>query len=179
MAIRRTAKMGHPILRQRAEEVPVDQIGSTKIQSLIDDLVDTLCEYQGVGLAAPQAHEPLRIFTAHVEEEHGESQPPVSKILVVINPIVSVLSQEKVVTWEGCLSIPGLRGPVERFTRVKVDGFDREGKAISIEPTGFGNIVIQHENDHLDGILFIDRMKDLRELSFLEEFQRYHLRQEE
>lgn len=166
MAIRRTAKMGNPVLRGRSEEVPVDLIKAPDVQSLIRDLVETMREYQGVGLAAPQIHESLRMFVAEIPNE--------AELKVVINPLVAPLCEDTIATWEGCLSIPRIRGLVRRYSSVKVSGFDKNGSPLQFEAGNFLSAIVQHETDHLDGILFIDRMDDLKELSFVEEYVRYH-----
>lgn len=170
MAIRRTAKMGNPVLRGRSEEVPLDLINSSDVQSLIRDLVETMREYQGVGLAAPQVHENLRMFVAEV--------PNQIELKVVINPSLSIIKKEIITTWEGCLSIPRIRGEVKRASSVRVEGFDQNGDQLVFEANNFFSAIVQHENDHLDGVLFIDRMDDLKSLSFVEEYVRYHHKNE-
>ena len=158
--------MGNPVLRGRSEEVPVDLIKSPDVQSLVRDLVETMREYQGVGLAAPQVHESLRIFVAEIPQE--------AELKIVINPLISPLSEDTISTWEGCLSIPRIRGLVRRSSSVKVSGFDQNGNPLQFEAKNFLSAVVQHEADHLDGILFIDRMDDLQNLCFVEEYVRYH-----
>lgn len=170
MAIRRTAKMGNPILRMRSEEVPVDLINSSDVQTLIRDLVETMREYQGVGLAAPQVHENLRIFVAEVPKEVD--------LKIVVNPSLSILKKDTITTWEGCLSIPSIRGQVRRPSLVKVDGFDQYGNEIEFEANNFLSAIVQHESDHLDGVLFLDRMDGFKSLSFVEEYVRYHHKNE-
>ena len=170
MAILRTAKMGNPILRKRSEEVPLDLIKSKDLQRLIRDMVETMREYQGVGLAAPQVHEGLRIFTAEIYNE--------LELKVVINPVVTLLGNETISNWEGCLSIPRIRGIVKRPSQVKVEGYDQFGNPQSFEANNYLSAVVQHETDHLDGILFVDKMDDLKNLSFMDEYLRYHHKDE-
>lgn len=157
--------MGNPVLRGRAEEVPVDLIKAPDVQSLIRDLVETMREYQGVGLAAPQIHESLRMFVAEIPNE--------SELKVIINPLITPVCEDPIATWEGCLSIPRIRGLVRRYSSVQVSGFDKNGSPLQFEASNFLSAIVQHETDHLDGILFIDRMDDLKELSFVEEYVRY------
>ena len=160
--------MGHPVLRVCARPLKPAEIKSASIQKLIDDMLETMKEYQGIGLAAPQVHESLRLFVASVEG-NDESMPRI----VLINPEVALLGGEIEEDWEGCLSIPDVRGRVPRAQDILVRAFDREGKSISMTATGFPARVIQHETDHLDGILFLDRMKSLDSLTFLDEYSHY------
>ena len=177
MSILKVARMGHPVLRARARALEPAEIRSPRIQQLIDDMLDTMHEYQGVGLAAPQVHESLRLFVAGFppsrdrkdEEDEGDRFPEV----VLINPEVRADGPESVEDWEGCLSIPDIRGRVPRARRVMVRAYDRRGKPIEMQASGFSARVIQHETDHLDGILFFDRMRSFDSLTFLDEFGRY------
>jgi peptide deformylase len=169
--------MGHPVLRKKMKPVAQSDIASPGLQRLIDDMSQTMLEYHGVGLAAPQVHEDLRLFVAlvvtdHDEDEAAEAQPP--KILAVINPEITPVGRAVEEDWEGCLSIPDIRGLVPRARDVKVRGFDRDGRRLDLQASGFMARVIQHETDHLDGILFLDRMKSFESLSFLDEYARYH-----
>lgn len=172
MAIRKVARLGHPVLRQVAREVPVDQIGGPEIKRLVEDLRDTVTEYEGVGLAAPQIFDSLRVFAmlSGVDDEMV-SLPPT----IWINPQLAYPESEQTRGWEGCLSIPDLRGLVPRRSVVEVSGFDETGKATRIRYEGFPAIVAQHEYDHLEGIVFLDRMTEFSSLSFLREFERYHV----
>jgi peptide deformylase len=182
MAILKVARMGHPVLRARAKAVDPAVIRSPEFQRLVDDMFETMREYQGVGLAAPQVHESLRLFVA------GFAAPPDDKddedddrnvpMMALINPEITPASAEVVEDWEGCLSIPDIRGKVPRAKQIVVQAYDRRGKRIEVRASGFTARVIQHETDHLDGILFFDRMKSLETLTFLEEFGRYWSRQE-
>ena len=170
MSILKVARIGNPILRRRAGEVPRAAIGSPELERLIEDMTETMVEYDGVGLAAPQVHEPLRLAVLQVPADDEQEEIP---LMVLINPVVTPLPSEKVSGWEGCLSVPDLRGMVTRPDRVRLQALDREGKPIELEASGFYARVIQHECDHLDGVIYIDRMDDLSTLSFLPEFERY------
>jgi peptide deformylase len=175
MAILKVARMGHPVLRARARAIDPDDIGSPRIQRLIDDMFDTMREYQGVGLAAPQVHERLRVFVAGFapdDEDEAERARGVP-LMAFINPEITPAGAETVEDWEGCLSIPDIRGRVPRLRQISVRAFDRKGKRIQLNASGFVARVIQHETDHLDGVLFFDRMKSLESLTFLDEFGRY------
>jgi len=132
-------------------------------------------EYHGVGLAAPQIHEGVRRFVAMLDEEPD----PDSEAVVVVNPEIVPLSEEKTEGWEGCLSIPDIRGMVPRYTEVLVRALDRTGKMVELTLKGFPARVVQHETDHLDGVLFFDRMTSMQSLTFLEEYSRYHARDED
>lgn len=179
MSILKIARMGHPVLRAKARPVHPSEIRTPKIQQLIDDLFETMKEYQGVGLAAPQVHEGLRIFVTGLpprkdaveddEREEGDEVP----LMALINPEIEMSSRDVVEDWEGCLSIPDIRGRVPRARHIVVRAFDRTGKKIEMPASGFTARVIQHETDHLDGILFFDRMKNFQSLAFLDEFGRY------
>ena len=173
MSILKVARMGHPVLRTRARPLESAEIRSTSIQKLIDDMFDTLTEYQGIGLAAPQVHESLRLFVASIERD-DELLPRI----VLINPELTPLGEAIEEDWEGCLSIPDVRGRVPRVQEIRVRAFDREGKSVSMTATGLPARVIQHETDHLDGILFLDRMQSFDSLTFVEEYSRYLAKQE-
>lgn len=178
MSILKIALMGHPALRAKARPLHPSEIRTPKIQQLIDDLFETMKEYQGVGLAGPQVHEGLRLFVAGFPpppegeevEEDDEGQVP---LMAIINPEITPVGKETVEDWEGCLSIPDIRGRVPRARQITVRAFDRNGTKLEIEASGFTARVIQHETDHLDGVLFFDRMKSLQSLTFLDEFSRY------
>src|SRR5512139_3966825 len=181
MSILKVSRMGHPVLRKKVRPVPVADITAAPIQRLIDDMTQTMLEYNGVGLAAPQVHEELRLFVAQVirdpeDEEEGEGGGP--EILSLINPEIKPASRHVEEDWEGCLSIPDLRGLVPRYRDISVKAYDRTGRQIELQATGFMARVIQHETDHLDGVLFLDRMKSLDSLSFIEEFAKYHAKRD-
>ncbi len=174
MAVRKIIRMGHPNLRIPAEPVPADAIGTPELAALIDDMVDTLHDYGGIGLAAPQIDEPLRLAIIEIPggaSRYGEIEA--MPLTVFINPTIEVLNEAAEGYWEGCLSVPGLRGFVERPQHVRVDYTDIEGTAKSLELEGFWATVFQHEFDHLDGKLYIDHIEDTTKLVFEEEFARY------
>ena len=166
--------MGHPILRIRARSLDPSEIGEPALQRLIDDLFDTMREYKGIGLAAPQVHQSLRLFVAGVDDPE-ENLPPVVMINPEIAPVGSTTEEE----WEGCLSVPDLRGRVPRATEIRINALDRHGRVLSMTASGFPARVIQHETDHVDGILFLDRMTSLESLTFLNEYARYWEPEEE
>jgi len=172
MAILKVARIGHPIVRGTAHAVPDDEIRSPEIQRLIDDMVETMREYDGVGLAAPQVHRDLRLAVIEVPADDERAQGGVP-LLVLVNPVVMPLGDETEVGWEGCLSIPDLRGQVPRLTRLRLVARDREGNPYSLEASAFLARVIQHECDHLDGRVYLDRMDGMRSLSFQRELDRF------
>src|SRR5262245_11757088 len=173
MSILKVSRLGHPVLRMESQRISPQTLASAAIQKLIDDMMETMVEYYGVGLAAPQVHESLAIA---VIESHGpRGEIPMT---VLVNPDITVLDEELIEDWEGCLSIPDFRGRVPRWRKLRVDALDRNGKNIRLTAEGFFARVIQHEFDHLMGKVYLDRMGDLKTLSHLAEFQRYWLPQE-
>jgi peptide deformylase len=172
MAILKIARMGHPVLLQRCEPVP--DPGAPEIRRLVADMMETMEDAPGVGLAAPQVYVPLRLFVFRVPGERREDDPddlPVGNS-VLINPELTLLSDERVLNWEGCLSIPGLRAGVPRSPRVRYRGVDCDGNVVEREVSGFHARIVQHEYDHLDGILYTMRMTDFRLFGFNEELNR-------
>jgi len=162
--------MGHPVLRQRGRPLEKNDFRNPLMQKLIDDMVETMHEYNGVGLAAPQVHASLRLFVALlVDDPDGKSAAT-----VVINPEIVPNSESRGEGWEGCLSIPDIRGMVPRYTDITVRALDREGRDIELRLKDFPARVAQHETDHLDGVLFFDRMASMQSLTYLEEFSRFH-----
>jgi len=178
MSILKVARIGNPVVRGAARPLAEDAIASPEIQRLIDDMVATMHEYDGVGLAAPQIHVPLRLAVLEVAASDRRSQDAVP-LTVLVNPTVTPLGDEAVDGWEGCLSIPDLRGLVPRFRRVRLEARDRRGRPYALEAEGFHARVIQHECDHLDGGVYLDRMRDMRSLSCLHEFERHVLGEEQ
>lgn len=175
MAILKVARMGHPVLRQRTRAVDKHEIRTPEFQKLVDDMIETMEEYSGIGLAAPQVHENVRLFVAVLDADgKGEGEPT-----ALINPEITPVGSEVVEGWEGCLSIPDIRGRVPRATRIKVSALNRDGKRVEIDAHDFPARVIQHETDHLDGILFFDRMERFDTLTYLDEYSRYHARHDE
>jgi peptide deformylase len=184
MSILKVSRMGHPVLRKKMKPMRQAEITTAPVQRLIDDMTQTMMEYHGVGLAAPQVHEDLRLFVAMVVTDHDEDdepdpEPEKPQVLAIINPEITPVGRVVEEDWEGCLSIPDLRGQVPRARDIRLKGFDRAGHRIDIQASGFMARVIQHEADHLDGILFLDRMKSLDSLSFIDEYARYHAKRDE
>jgi len=174
MSILKVARMGHPVLRRRARALERADLKSSAIQKLIDDMIDTMAEYHGIGLAAPQVHEGVRIFIAGMQEDAGDDEEEPGIIPVpFVNPEIVPLGTEQETDWEGCLSIPDIRGKVPRHARVKIRGLDREGARRELQLAGFQARVVQHEHDHLDGVLFLDRMTRFETLTFLDEYGTY------
>jgi peptide deformylase len=175
MSILKVARMGHPVLRHPARPILPKELKTVLLQKLIDDMTETMQEYAGVGLAAPQVHEGLRMFVAHLDPDGRGSGEP----MVLINPEIEVIGTQLVEGWEGCLSIPDIRGRVTRAAEIRVTALDRHGKRIEINAKDFPARVIQHETDHLDGVLFFDRMRSFESLTYMEEFSRYHTKRDQ
>jgi peptide deformylase len=173
LSILKIAQLGNPVLRRVADPVPKNELGSERIQRLIDDMIETMREQRGVGLAAPQVHVSRQIAVLEASEQAGYPAEREFPLTVIVNPVVVERSEEKVYDWEGCLSIEGVRGRVPRHARVTIEALDRAGKPLKLELADFPAIIAQHETDHLQGILFIDRMADLRTLSFNREYARF------
>ncbi len=173
MAILKVARLGHPILRKISAPVPAKEIGSPALQRFIDDLIETMREHDGVGLAAPQVHESKRIVVFEVERNPRYPDAPSIPLTVLINPEITVVDKEMDEDWEGCLSVPDLRGKVPRHRAVRVKALDRRGKVLDFPAKDFHARVVQHECDHLDGKVFLDRMRDFSSLMYLTEFYRY------
>ncbi len=177
MSILKVARLGHPVLRAKALPVPPAEISSLKIQRLIDDLFETMAEYSGIGLAGPQVHESVRVFVAGLRPAQGpasdlqddEDMP----FLALVNPEVELVGEPSELGWEGCLSIPDVRGKVPRAAQIVVRAYDRAGKRVQVRARGLSARVIQHETDHLDGVLFVDRMRSLETLTYMEEFGKF------
>ena len=171
MAILKIARMGHPVLARRADPVPDPT--SAAIRRLVADMLETMIDADGAGLAAPQVHVPLRVVVFQAPGERVEEGLPeverfdrTAPLTVLINPEIEILAAEVEGGWEGCLSVPGLSGFVERPAHIRYRGFDHEGHAIERTVKGFHARVVQHECDHLDGILYPQRMNDLIKLIF-------------
>lgn len=178
MSILKVARIAHPVLRSPAKPVPKSAFRDPLFQKLVDDMRETMYEYEGVGLAGPQVHEGLRL--AVIEVAGGDDRTEVEvPFMVLVNPVVTPLGEEMENGWEGCLSIPDLRGVVPRWKRLKLEALDRQGKHYSLEAEGFFARVIQHECDHLDGNVYLDRMKDMRSLTFIKEFEDHVHKDEE
>ena len=180
MAIRKIARMGHPVLRRRAAEV-ADPLAPT-IQALIRDMLEAMVDADGLGIAAPQIHEARRVVMFFVPDAPGEAEPlaeaargeaPERELMILINPTVEPLTREREAGWEGCLSVPGLRGIVLRPRAVRYRGTAPDGSAVDRIAEGLHARVVQHECDHLDGLLYPQRMDDLSSLTFEAEWKRY------
>jgi len=164
MSVLKIARLGHPVLRQVADPIPPDQIGSPEVQRLIADMLETVVEYEGAGLAAPQVHVAKRLVILSLDDEED--------FHVWINPEITPLTDEHIDTWEGCLSVPGMRGLVARPAQVEVKALGPDGKAIHLMLDGFPAIVAQHECDHLDGIIYVDLVQP-GFLAFTDELRRF------
>lgn len=169
MAIRKIARMGHPVLRAAAD--PVSRPRGPETRRLIADMFETMDDAQGTGLAAPQVHESLRIVVFEVGEDRlsgRDDDTPLGR-QVLINPEIEILGDEIETDWEGCLSVPGMVGAVPRPVRIRYRGLDEAGGAIDRTVSGFHARVVQHECDHLDGILYPMRMPDMSKFGFVDE----------
>jgi peptide deformylase len=172
--------MGHPVLRRPARALHVDEIGSDAFMLLLEDMIDTLHDYGGIGLAAPQVAESVRLAIVELPGGTGRyGEIPEMPLTAFVNPVIEVVDPAARGFWEGCLSVPGLRGFVERPQHIRVRYLDVSGEPQSLELEGFLATVFQHEFDHLDGKLYVDRMTDMRLLSFEREFERYLLPQQD
>lgn len=164
MSVRSIVRLGNPSLRAVARAVPPQRIADPEIQQLVDDMLDTMHEAHGVGLAAPQVAAELQVFVYEAADIPRR---------VVINPMITPQERELAHDWEGCLSIPDLRGLVPRHPAVRVQGLDREGRPLDYLAHGLEARIVQHEFDHLNGVVFLDRMRDLRTLSYFDEWQKF------
>ncbi len=192
MAIRKVARMGHPVLREKSRELTREEIRSEWFERLLEDMVDTMEEYGGIGLAAPQIHESVSVAIIEYgdanaryaeipkgEPTEGLTEMPLS---VFINPRITVLDTKEQGFWEGCLSVPEIRGLVYRPRKIRIDYLDREGNAQTLVAEDFLSTVFQHELDHLAGTLFVDRIRyapGVSPISFMEEYSRYHVPKED
>lgn len=191
MAVREILRMGHPLLRQKSREMTLDEISSEETLKLIDDMYETMQANEGIGLAAPQIGELIQLAIIGVPEAAPGQGPTSSrysqellesmqlpsfkghKLLTVINPKISYLTKDTQFFWEGCLSVPGLRGEVQRPKHIKVRFFDQQANEHEIEVQGFMATVFQHEIDHLHGVIYIDRIQDKTKLAFNEEYLKF------
>jgi peptide deformylase len=175
MAILKVARLGHPVLREPAQPIPVEQIRSAPVQRLIDDMIETMREYDGAGLAANQVHTLLQVAVIEVQKNPRYPEAAEIPLTVLVNPVVSALTEQVEDGWEGCLSVPDMRGVVPRVTAVRLQCFDRDGSPVDLVAKDFFARVIQHETDHLNGIVYLDRMRDLSTLSHIAEWQKHWL----
>jgi peptide deformylase len=173
--ILKVARLGFPSVRAMAQPVDAAEIMSRDFQKLIDDMIETMYEYSGVGLAAPQVHLPIQLAVLEVHDHPRYPDMPEVPLTVLVNPVVTILDRTPVEDWEGCLSVPELRGRVPRFKQLRVTALGREAEPVEIVASDFHARVIQHETDHLNGDIYLDRMPDMRALGFLQEWQRYML----
>lgn len=184
MAILKIARMGHPVLLQRC--LPVEDPGDPEIRRLVADMIETMEDAGGIGLAAPQVHVALRLFVFRVPQARlakgadesdgaaeGGARAEAAGTVVLINPVVEALDESTVAGWEGCLSIPGMRAAVPRHPRVRYSGVDCDGRVVSAEAAGLHAVVVQHENDHLDGVLYPMRVTDFALFGFGDEMLRF------
>ncbi len=172
MAILKIARMGHSVLGRRADEVADPT--APEIGRLVADMVETLADIAGAGLAAPQVHVPLRvvIFRIPAHRADGDTLPRPEGLTALVNPVIEPVDDEVETGWEGCLSVPGMMGEVPRFRRIRYRGVTPEGEIVEREADGFHARVVQHECDHLDGILYPQRMIDLTRFGFADEMQK-------
>jgi len=178
MSILKVARMGHPVLRQRARRVEPSTIATPEFKRLIDDMFETMDAHDGIGLAAPQVHHGVRLMLVGVDEarEGSDKERASAPVVALVNPDITPVGRETTEDWEGCLSLPGLRGRVRRPNDVKLVALDRHGGRVEMTLHGHPARVVQHEADHLDGALFVDRMKSLQTLTFMEEYAKYWAR---
>jgi peptide deformylase len=175
VAILKVANLGHPVLRRVADPVPRGEIGRAETQRLIDDMIETMHEYVGVGLAAPQVHVSKQIAVLECEAHPRHREMPAIPLMVIVNPVLTPVSEETAADWEGCLSIPEFRGVTPRFTSLRLEAYGRKGERIELVAKDFFARVLQHETDHLNGKVYLDRMGDLTSLCHLREWSRYWL----
>ncbi len=179
MAKRTILKMGHPILREKARELSREEIQSKWFKELIHDMIETMHSEEGVGIAAPQVGESVRVSVIEFEDDSDRyPESGAQKLSIFVNPVLKVLDEKTDGFWEGCLSVPGLRGFVERPRKVSVEYLNELGEKKTLTTDGFLAIVLQHEFDHLDGILYVDRITDKTKLAFIEEYREFILKDE-
>lgn len=187
MAIRKIARMGHPVLRKKARDVTPQEIRSPWMQQLLRDMVETMNEYGGIGLAAPQIHESVKVAIIDYQDQEdsvdgNDGSKKSLELSIFINPKMTVIDPKEQGFWEGCLSVPELRGLVYRPRKIQIDFLDMNGQKQKLIAEGFLATVFQHELDHLDGTLFVDRIRyapGASPISFIEEYQRYHVPSED
>jgi peptide deformylase len=175
MAIRKIATIGHPVLRKVARPLSLEELRSPDTQRFIDDLVETMFDANGAGIAANQVYEPIRICVVCVKDNPRYPYKPNIPLTILVNPEIELVAGETFDNYEGCLSVPNLRGKVPRATRGRMRAWDREGKPLDIEIRGLTAGTFQHEVDHLDGKLFVDRVTDPTSFATWQDFERFHL----
>lgn len=167
MAILKVSRLGHPVLREKASDVEIKDIKAGKFKTLLQDMVETMHEYEGVGLAGPQVHLPLRIFVFEVQEKVAKRRGVKSVGAgAIFNATYEPIGTETLTDWEGCLSVPFLGGETPRYKRVRLRGIDHDGDPLELEVEDFTARIFQHEIDHTDGRVYLDRMPDLRTLGY-------------
>ena len=179
MSVLKIAKLGNPVLRQLAKPVELKDLAKSSMQTFIDDMIETMHHEGGVGLAAPQVNRSTQIVVLEYADNERYPDEVSIPLTVLVNPVLSDYSQETKEGWESCLSLVDFRGLVPRSTTVTLDAYDRQGKKIQKTVSGFEAVVLQHELDHLKGFVFLDRMKDLTQLSYQEEFEEFWLKKED
>jgi peptide deformylase len=172
MTVRRITEIGNPVLRTTSMPVAQEDFGTDPLLAFVQDLVDTMRDYDGVGIAAPQVGVPARIFVIEVRAPDDARGAEPFPLTVVANPELELLEEPQRPGWEGCLSIEGLRGVVPRARHVRLTGRDPSGDSLALELIGFPAVVAQHEHDHLDGLVYLDRMPDLSSLATVRELAR-------
>jgi peptide deformylase len=174
MAVLPIVTLGSPVLRERSRELSREELLAPTMQTFIDDLIETMVHANGAGLAAPQVANPVRICAIWVKDNPRYPYKPNWPLTVLVNPVLTPLSSEEFVNYEGCLSVPNLRGEEKRFAELRVDAWDRQGNSLSYEVRGLTAGTFQHECDHLDGKVFLDRVTDPTTLATWADFDRYH-----
>src|SRR5688572_2859406 len=174
MTLLKIAQIGTPVLRERAREVSREEVGSPEFHQFVDDLVETMRDAQGAGLAAIQVYRAIRVVAIEVGDNPRYPYKPKVPLTILVNPVLTPLSEERFDNYEGCLSVPDLRGVVSRFAELRVQAWDRHGNPIDKEVRGITAGTFQHEVDHLDGKLFVDRVTDPTTFCTWKEFARHH-----
>ena len=167
MSILKVSRLGHPVLRERAADVEIADIKAGKFRALLDDMIETMHAYEGVGLAGPQVHLPLRVFVFEVQERVAKKRNvPKVGVGAFFNATYEIIGDDKITDWEGCLSVPFLGGEVARAKKIRLRAVDHDGDPVDVEVSGFTARIFQHEVDHTDGNVYLDRMPDLRTLGY-------------
>jgi peptide deformylase len=174
MALLKIATIGNPVLRQRARELTREELASAPIQRLVDDMIETMRDARGAGIAATQVHESVRVCVVEVADNPRYPYKPNWPLTVLVNPVVRPTTDETFLNFEGCLSVPNLRGEVPRFTSARIEAWDRNGGTLEFSVAGLIAGTFQHELDHLDGKLFVDSVADTRSLCTWTDFERFH-----
>jgi len=174
MASQTILRIGHPLLLQKSE--PIELFNTPRLDQLIEDLFDAMAEYDGAGISAPQIGQLFRVVVFEVEDNpRYPDKGPIPRT-VLINPTIECLGDEMNNDWEGCLSVPGMRGSVQRFTHIRYAGYDAQGERFEREVSGFHARVVQHECDHLDGILYPQRITDMRLFGYKDEIKEFEVK---